>query len=61
MLLPHEFELLQVKASIAPQAENWPKPDFSNVSLMGDKPHVEVGDPTGPRCTTRSTRFEIAL
>ena len=26
-------------------AETWPKPDFSKVSISGDKPHVEVGDP----------------
>ena len=57
----HEFELLQVKASIAPQAEQWPKPDFSKVSLAGDKPHMEVGDPHWDALRdTRGNRFCLA-
>jgi hypothetical protein len=40
-----EFDLLKIKASVCPSAETWPKPDFSKVSISGDKPHMEVGDP----------------
>jgi hypothetical protein len=41
MLPAHEFELLKVRASIAPQAESWPRPDFSKTTISGDKPHVD--------------------
>lgn len=44
MLPPREFALLGVKASIAPQSENWPSPDFSKTSILGDKPHVDAGE-----------------
>ena len=44
-MLDQDFALIKVKASIAPQAETWPSPDFSKVTITGDVPHVEVGDP----------------
>ena len=37
----NDFAVLQVKASVTPQAETWPKADYSKTSIMGDKPHVE--------------------
>ena len=55
----HEFELLQVKASIAPQAETWPKPDFSKVSISGTYLISRSATPIGARCKTRSTRHDI--
>jgi hypothetical protein len=38
------YVVMQVKASVVPQAEKWPRPDYSKTSLLGDKPHVEEGD-----------------
>ena len=38
------FSALTVEASIAPQSANWPKPDYSKVSIEGDKPHVSAGE-----------------
>ena len=38
----YQFEILQIKAAITPQAEMWPADD-SEVSIMGDKPTVKGG------------------
>ena len=44
-MLDSDFEVIKVKAAIAPQAESWPSPDFSKVTITGERPHMEPGDP----------------
>ena len=42
----HEYTELSVRVSIAPQAETWPKPNFAEASIKGEKP--SLGDADGP-------------
>jgi hypothetical protein len=44
MLSDSDFEVLKVKASVAPQSADWPKPDYSKVSIQGDRPHAAAGE-----------------
>ena len=39
-----DFEVLKVRASICPGSADWPQPDFSKVSIAGDRPHVDAGE-----------------
>ena len=45
-MLDHEYEALKVHASIAPQSVDWPKPNFAEASIKGDKP--KLGNADGP-------------
>lgn len=39
-----QFEVLKVQASIAPKSADWPSPDYSKVSIQGDRPHAAAGE-----------------
>ena len=40
------FEALRVAASVAPKSESWPRPNFAEASIKGDKP--TLGSADGP-------------
>lgn len=41
-----QFEVLKVQASIAPKSADWPRPDFAEASIKGDRP--TLGSADGP-------------